>query len=131
MSELQYFILVEGINLYPNIYDTDQLSVIRGSSFLYKEAIEVVSREFAARMKCVSSGASSGLFLVPNGEEDINQLVGDIEAELTHPDKHRFHLLTFMAVHAQAAGLLQAKEKLLAALRLKQLQSLTPRWDRQ
>ena len=30
-----HFLLVEGVNLYANIYDTDQLSVIRGSSFLY------------------------------------------------------------------------------------------------
>ena len=36
----QHYILVEGINIYANVFDTNQLSVIRGSSFLLKRAID-------------------------------------------------------------------------------------------
>ncbi|HPQ94483.1 MAG: hypothetical protein KDI44_09145 [Thiothrix sp.] len=128
MSESQCFILVEGINLYANIYDTDQLSVIRGSSFLYKDAIETLKDAFKGRMTCISSGASSGLFQ-PLAEQHAGPLVSAIEKFLAAPDC-QYRLLTFMVVEAEATTLLEAKEKLYARLRLKQLQSLSLQPDR-
>ena len=56
-----HFLLVEGVNLYANIYDTDQFSVIRGSSFLYKDAITHHPKSICGWSKPVSTGASSGL----------------------------------------------------------------------
>ncbi|WP_020558179.1 hypothetical protein [Thiofilum flexile] len=130
MSDLHHFILVEGVNLYANIYDTDQLSVIRGSSFLYKDAIETIKESFKDHVVCISSGASSGLFLLKGG--DAAQTVAAIKSKLTTPDSNQpFHLLTFMVVHTKANDLLAAKEQLYTQLRLGQLQSLTLQPDRE
>ena len=78
----QFYILVEGINIYANVFDTKQLSVIRGSSFLFKKAIDHLTEHAAIKDKFIalSTGASSGLYLVNNGES-VTEIVLEIETE--------------------------------------------------
>lgn len=114
------YILVEGVNIYDNLFDTDQLSVIRGGSFLLKDAIEKIGDQFSNLMT-LSSGASSGLFRVCDGE--AAQLTDEITRFLREHEEFRF--LPFIVTSCEADDLLEAKEKLLTQLRFCQLQSPT------
>jgi hypothetical protein len=119
-----HFLLVEGVNLYANIYDTDQLSVIRGSSFLYKDAITHIKQQFAANLGAVSTGASSGLFcLKASSVKTIESIAEDVTQVLRiHP---QFRHLTFLVEHGKAEDILQAKRQLWAQLHFRQLRALT------
>jgi hypothetical protein len=57
----KYYLRVEGVNLNNFVYDTNDLSTIRGSSMMLLEAIRDVERKFT-QLRPVSTGASSGLF---------------------------------------------------------------------
>lgn len=125
-----HFLLVEGVNLYANIYDTDQLSVIRGSSFLYKDAVTHIQKEFAEYLEPVSTGASSGLFCL---KAQATQTIGEVAKKVAQKlrDHEDFRYLTFGVEHCEAASLQQAKEQLWTQLRTHQLQKLTmqPDWS--
>lgn len=117
----QAYLLVEGVNIYPNVLDTDQLSVIRGSSFILKRAIDHIKNHFNDKLKAVTTGASSGLFLVTT-ECDINRLVVDIAIQL-EKSPHRY--FTFAIEHCHADDLLKAKEQLHAQLRFNQMGAIS------
>ncbi len=123
----QSYILVEGVNIYANVFDTNQLSVIRGSSFLLKQAIEKIETVFcnteSARLTAISTGASSGLFVL-DPTMNTHKIVQDIVNTLNDP-VNDFSLLTFIVESCTASSLLQAKEQLLAQLRITQMQSLS------
>lgn len=115
------YLQVEGINIYPNVLDTNQLSVIRGSSFILKQAIDMVKDDFTGKIEPITTGASRGLFLVNEGV-GIDDLVANITEKLeTSPYCH----FTFAIEHCRAEDLLQAKEQLLAQLRFNQLSGIT------
>lgn len=120
----QFYILVEGINIYANVFDTNQLSVIRGSSFLLKKAIVHIKEHtaFKDKLTAISTGASSGLFEVHKAESAAT-ISADIVKELNNPINH-FSLLPFIVEYCAADSLLEAKEQLLAQLRISQMQSL-------
>ncbi len=121
----QSYILVEGVNIYANLFDTNQLSVIRGGSFLLKEAIVHIKdhRDFKGKLTALSTGASSGFFSVTNGDSATNICLRIVE-ELNDL-KNNFSLLPFIVEHCSADSLLAAKEQLIAQLRMSQMQSLT------
>lgn len=117
------FILVEGINLYANLYDTHQLSVIRGTSFLFKDAIRYIGQHFEKQLKPISTGASSGLFLLKeNATKSVEAIAADIKQELQTEGDFRY--LTFGIVCTEQDDLQAAKEQLIAQLRFQQLQQL-------
>lgn len=118
-----HFLLVEGVNLYANIYDTDQLSVIRGSSFLYKDAIEFIQDQFAECLEPVSTGASSGLFhLKPDTAESIEMVAQKVRRCLREHGQYRH--LTFGVECCYADHVQDAKCQLWGQLHFHQLQSL-------
>ena len=119
------YVLVEGVNIYANVLDTNQISVIRGSSFLLKDAITTVETELQGHLEPLSVGASSGLFrLLPDCK--INDVLERIHAILTCQDKDTpFFTQSFIVEHCKATNLPEAKEKLLGQLRLRQLLSAT------
>lgn len=119
------FVLVEGINLYDNIYDTSQLSIIRGSSFLYKDAIDSIQDEYKKHLDTISTGASSGLFRICS--PDNTNVVAEIESYLAQEANYKH--LTFAVVECKASSLQQAKQRLYTKLRFKQLQTLTIKPD--
>lgn len=122
----QHFLLVEGVNLYANIYDTDQLSIIRGGSFLFKDAIAHISKHkhFKGTLEPVTTGASSGLFrLKSSSSREIDEVVKGVRTLL---DEHPyFQHLTFLVEYCEADHILQAKQRLWAQLHFRQLRSLT------
>lgn len=119
------FLLVEGINLYTNIYDTDQLSVIRGSSFLYKDAIDEIKSKFSQYLEPISTGASTGLFyLKPQSTVPIATIAAQVKTLLTS-EQYAYRHLTFGVESCTTHSLATAKEQLKSQLRLQQLQTLT------
>ena len=122
MDQQRGYLLVEGVNIYDNLLDTDQLSVIRGGSFLLKGAIDAIRDEFESKLEPLSTGASSGLFRIIGGQS-ASSLVSDVVGFLRKHQDYRF--LPFIVVSTIADTLLEAKEKLLTQLRFAQLQSPT------
>jgi len=118
-----HYIQVEGVNIYDSVFDTNQLSVVRGSSFLLKEAIDFIAETFPM-LTPLSTGASSGLFQVQvQDEQSAQHLIKEISQQLsTHTD---YRLFTFLAVHCMHHDFRAAKELLIAKLRFLQLQTLT------
>ena len=114
------YILVEGINLYANIYDTDQLSVIRGSSSLYKKAIDAIKTKFLDQLEAVSTGASSGLFIKIT---QSTNLIDDIKDFLNSDSNYRH--ITFAVETCEADDVLVAREHLKRQLRFSQLCGIT------
>lgn len=116
------FLLVEAVNIYKAVYDTDQLSVIRGTSFLLKNAITSVRDEFSKSLTALSTGASSGLF-----EVNATYSAADItEQMVNYLQQHRsYRLLPILVEHCTATDLLRAKEQLLTQLRFAQMRSVT------
>jgi hypothetical protein len=64
-SEPEY-LLVEAVNIDATVFDTTQISVIRGSSYLLARAIRTIARHpgLGAGLEALSIGGSSGLFRV-------------------------------------------------------------------
>lgn len=122
MSISETYVLVEGVNIVETLLDTDQLSVIRGTSFLYKTAIEFVAETFSEALAPLSTGASSGLFMLRSSQTEKAITTRIEEALRTHP---QLSLLTILVVSESSPSLLEAKERLLAKLRFLQLQHLS------
>lgn len=123
-QQMLQLINVEGINIGASVFDTEQLSVIRGSSFLLKAAIEFIAKKFEGKLKAVSTGASSGLFEVSGVCSDgCEQLVNEISEALNKHEAYRF--FTFVVVYASHHDFQIAKEMLVAKQRFVQLNTLT------
>ncbi len=122
----KHYLLVEATNIYASVFDTDQLSIIRGSSLMLKRAIEELPRKIGTnKIKPLSTGASSGLFELLSAEEEVkntfNKVIrhfNDAPASQRDPD---YRLFTFAVEYCQARELNEAKEKLYAKLRYNQL----------
>lgn len=80
----KYYLRVEGVNLDNFIYDTADLSTIRGGSLMLLNSIDqLANMSFSAKLEPISTGASVGLFAfeAPNVEQAEN-LRHEIENEL-------------------------------------------------
>ena len=124
MTDKFQLIKVEAVNIYASVYDTEQLSVIRGSSFLLKKAIIDISEKFKGKIDPVSTGASSGLFSV---KDNADSLVEDITKYL-NDNKKKYRYFTFVVEYVkdvEDTSFQDAKEALVAKQRFSQLQSLT------
>ncbi len=64
-----HFLQVEAVNLDTTLFDTDQLSVIRGGSFLVADAMCRLLQAFPDDLERLSIGASVGLYEI-KGDAD-------------------------------------------------------------
>lgn len=71
----KYYIHAEAFNLDPIVYDTHDISTIRGGSFMLLNAIEQLSVAIPGRLQTIASAASKGLFVY----EDPGDLVAQRE----------------------------------------------------
>jgi hypothetical protein len=124
----QNYLLIEGVNLDATIYDTNQLSIIRGSSFLYKEAVEKIYKKFADQLTALSTGASVGLFQIKDPAE-IEALKKDVINFINK--HHNYRHLSLLVETCQADNILQAKQTLQTQLRWRQLRALSQVPDKQ
>ena len=122
------YIRLEGVNIYDNLDDTDQLSVIRGGSLFLKDAVTFVAKEFEKdAVEPISTGASLGLYQVKTPgltQEKLDQLCESIQRELQNHSN--YSLLPFTLVSLISNGsFLEAEQELTALSRFQQLQQLT------
>src|SRR5438105_6055568 len=100
----RFYVRVEGVNLSNFVYETQDLSTIRGGSLLLLEAVGAVEdwlRSKCGRVDPISTGASSGLFDCEADGMTAEEVCGFVRGELgKHPD---FRHAT-IAVDALAAG---------------------------
>lgn len=66
----RYYMQVEAVNLSQFVYDTHDISTIRGGSFLLLEAIEGLAGVFEGRLTQVTAAASRGIFSFFVDEEE-------------------------------------------------------------
>lgn len=121
----QNYLLIEGVNLDATIYDTNQLSIIRGSSFLYKEAVEKIYKKFADQLTALSTGASVGLFQIKDPAEIEALKKGVINFINSINEDHDYRHLSILVETCEADDLLKAKQILQTQLRWRQLQALS------
>ena len=123
-GQLSIFVQVEAVNIYPTLFDTQQLSVIRGGSYFVAKAIQAVVEHptFGQHLQPLSSGASSGLFRLLSNQ-DPEDLAREIARWLgTNP---AYRLFTFTVESCRAEGLRDAREILAAKVRFRQLRQVT------
>ncbi len=73
----KYYVQVEAVNLMHMVYDTHDISTIRGGSFLLLAVIRRLAHHFADRLEKITTAASQGLFAVKEGID-----IGGIEVEI-------------------------------------------------
>lgn len=114
-----FYLQVEAVNISHFIYDTQDLSTIRGGGLLLLAAIHQIEKRFAPQgLKAISTGASSGLFSCPT---DLRQ---KIIIFLKNHDQ--FKHATFMVNSVAATDdFARDRETLVALTRWHQLQSPT------
>ena len=123
MSQQQaHYLQVEAVNIYATVFDTDQLSVIRGGSYLIAAAMTRLANRFKNDLERLSVGASAGLYLIrrPAEAELIRAKV--INWLRKHP---YYSLFTFAVVLSSEKDLSKAKPELAAKIRFEQLRQLT------
>lgn len=82
------YLLVEALNFDSTVFDTNQISIIRGSSLLATEAIRRISEDIlGSPHEVISTGASSGLFRLPESS-DTQGLILDIKTLLCNTDSN-------------------------------------------
>jgi hypothetical protein len=114
-----HYLRVEGVNLYDALFDTNQLSVIRGGSLLLKHAVETLADQFQGRLQALSTGASSGLFRVEQFEPSL------LDAIVSHLRKSYPHFTFVTAICPMERDFREAKEILLARCRFQQMSQLS------
>ena len=115
----KYYIQVEAVNMEHVIFDTHDISTIRGGSFMLLDAMKLLTEEFEDRATRVTSAASQGLFwLEANGGETASAVAQEM---LNSLDKSTDgHAIFVAAVEADVGAFGQVLERLQAQIRRKQ-----------
>lgn len=122
------YLRMEGVNLSNFVYDTQDLSAIRGGGLLLLKAVSFVEAELnilATSVDPVTTGASSGLFVLVlkqgTSTEDIRR---HIENKLNTDEKYKHATFVVDVVEAGDDGDFPLKkEELIAKNRWRQMQS--------
>jgi hypothetical protein len=121
----KYYLRIEGVNLSNFVYDTQDVSTIRGGGLLLLDAVEDVEKELnehAKSVNAITTGASSGLFEfdADNGENVRNK----IETFLNNHDQLKHATFVVDVIEAEDDKEFPAKkEELIALNRWQQMQS--------
>jgi len=78
----KYYLLVEAVNIADFVYDTYDISTIRGGSYLLLDAIESLRENFKDRLTPISTAASQGLFSFETSDSDIDKACPSIRKDV-------------------------------------------------
>ena len=139
MSDYTHYIQVEAVNFDATIYDTSQLSIVRGGSLLLKLAVEMLDKDSSYQsleesavfcppsnllnqLEAISTGASSGIFATGTLKPgEITQEIADWLSQHEY-----FRHFTFTVVwEPYAENFPLVKERLIAKTRLQQLRQIS------
>ncbi len=122
MSE-QWYLRMEAVNLCNFVYDTQDLSTIRGGGHILLSAVEEVREKYDSFLEKISSGASVGLFAIKE-DTKAEDAVKEIRKFLTSDDD--FKHATFVVNAVKETGTDNYRrdlERLMAANRWQQMRS--------
>ncbi len=116
-----FYLRVEGVNLSNFVFDTQDLSTIRGGSLLLLDAIDKIKTE-CPTLQPVSTGASSGLFgFECNGADEAKTMLNRVRNIL---DNGALKHTTFVAdIIPASAEFASDRKRLLALNRWQQMQA--------
>lgn len=124
---MKYYLRMEGVNLSNFVYDTQDLSTVRGGGLLLLDAVDRVEKylkteKIATSVTPITTGASSGLFEFV--AEDGEKVRGKIE-DFLNADLQLKHATFMVDVIEAGKGdeFSDKKEKLIAMNRWRQMQS--------
>jgi len=120
-----YYLRVEAVNLSNFIYDTTDLSTVRGGGLLLLDAINEIEQHVKQQFKDIkfepiSTGASSGLFNFTSDEKP-DEVRKTVFKFINQHDQ--FKHATFVVDVLKSKDFNKAREKLLALNRWQQMQS--------
>ena len=122
----KYYLQVEAVNLDAFVYDTNDISTIRGGSFVLREAIRQHAARFLVKrgFEPVATAASVGLFYY-QGELDEDGIIRELMQELeSYTQGHA----TFQAAVEPATGTFEEiRQRLQAKIRRQQMRFPTVR----
>ena len=125
---MRFYLRVEGVNLYSSLLDTDDLSVIRGSSLLLLwtpgEIEELLKDHYPGKFEPIITGASAGLFYCADSQDPKpDDVVAEVKKFLA-ADLNRQHL-TFVAGWTPDTGNFQTDRATLGSkIRWQQMRGL-------
>lgn len=125
------YLRIDAVNHAAVMDDTTQLSVIRGGSFLLREAVKHVAEKYSQSLKALSIEASTGLFQVLSG--DAKGLRDQIASALSEHEQFR-HFTFVVDVQSDESNLAKALASVAARNRFRQMRQLSvalPPWNEQ
>ncbi len=122
---MKYYLRMEGVNIGNFVYDTDDLSTVRGGGLLLLDAVKRVEESFKF-LEPITTGASSGIFTFKadsNQEAEkqcrfVKNLLAEDEAL-----KHATFVVDVLPASSDEDDFAMAREKLLAMNRWQQMQA--------
>jgi len=107
---------VDALNLKNFVYDTNDISTIRGGSFILMEAIKSLRDKFKNELDAISTAASMGTFLVKKDDPTKSDLQ-EIESEVLK------HLANYCEEHATFVLAIEPEAKEGFAMTLQKLEA--------
>ncbi|NTW63345.1 MAG: hypothetical protein HGA46_04490 [Chlorobiaceae bacterium] len=96
-STQEWYLRIEAVNLDHSVYDTNDISTIRGGSSLLLNAVYKLT-EFIGKLEKVSVGASTGLYKINAQDSEIQGIEQSIRKFLQ--SEHYAHFATFVVATA-------------------------------
>ena len=127
---MKFYLRIEGVNLNNFVYDTQDLSTIRGSGLAILEAVnlledkEIIYNNSPIKLKRISSGASTGLFSFETAGSFNTKDFADSVKDVLINNKSLLQFATFVIDVIEESNDFQTdREKTLAQNRWQQMQS--------
>jgi hypothetical protein len=124
-----YYLRVEAVNLDNFVYDTNDISTIRGGSFLLLDSVNrlAIDNDFKKLLRKISTGASAGLFrIIGSDPDDVQKRVKDYLSNKT--DGHTTFVVD--TLDGDNRNFKAVQEQLIAKNRWSQWQQLTIPWGK-
>jgi len=124
-----YYLRVEAVNLDNFVYDTNDISTIRGGSFLLLDSVNslAIDNDFKKLLRKISTGASTGLFqIIGDDPEDVKKRVKKYLSNKT--DGHTTFVVD--TLDGDSRNFKAIQEQLIAKNRWSQWQQLTIPWGK-
>lgn len=121
MSTTAHLLRVEGVNLGAFVFDTRDLSTVRGASLMLLAAVDDAIKAAGGSCEVLSQGASSGLLRVLDA--DPREVADDVRTALGSKFPHATFVVDVIAEEEDEFR--ESAESLLAANRWRQMQAAT------
>ena len=121
----EWYLRIEAVNLDHSVFDTYDISTIRGGSFILLEVVNTLDQKVPALRKEVT-GASVGLFrFTCQDEEEKNKVLLDVEKELKEQSGKFATFICAIRPLSAAEVVNESIERLTAECRLQQYKTLS------